>query len=114
LFKDIELLNDLKEMSPSNIDVEMRSMSFDMGGTSELLEHFLQFILYSLTTRRDFELINSYLGLFLKINGDNVSQDDNLINIIEQIKQCHLLAWDNLKLSLNKSLCLVSYLKSVT
>lgn len=58
----------LKEMGPSAIDTELRSMALDMGGTIELLEKFLEFILYVFKTYKNFELANSYLGLFLKVS----------------------------------------------
>ena len=57
----------MKEMSPSAIDMEIRSMSIEMGGTIEVLNKFLDFIYYVLTTYKNFELANSYLGLFIKV-----------------------------------------------
>ncbi len=99
-------------MGPSAIDIELRSFSVEMGGSVELLNKFLQFILYLLSTRNSFEL--AYLGLLLKLHGDAISNDDELINQLEKIKEMQSLAWDNLKLCLNKNLCIVSYLKSVT
>ena len=114
LLKDNELLNDLKSMGPSAIDIELRSLSIEMGGSIEILNKFLQFILFLLSTRNNFELANAYLGLMLKIHGDIISTDEELINQLEKIKEMQLLAWDSLKLSLNKNLCIVSYLKSVT
>jgi U3 small nucleolar RNA-associated protein 21 len=101
-------------MGPSAIDIELRSFSVEMGGSVELLNKFLQFILYLLSTRNSFELANAYLGLLLKLHGDAISNDDELINQLEKIKEMQSLAWDNLKLCLNKNLCIVSYLKSVT
>ncbi len=107
-------MTDLKSMGPSAIDIELRSFSVEMGGSVELLNKFLQFILYLLSTRNSFELANAYLGLLLKLHGDAISNDDELINQLEKIKEMQSLAWDNLKLCLNKNLCIVSYLKSVT
>jgi U3 small nucleolar RNA-associated protein 21 len=101
-------------MGPSAIDMELSSLGEEMGGSVELLQRFLQFVLYLLSTKRNFELANSYLALFLKIHGDTVSQENVLINLLEQIKEMQGLAWTNLEMNLNKNLCLVSYLKSVT
>ncbi len=104
----------MKKLGPSAIDVEIRSMSLDMGGTVELLEKFLQFILYSLSTRNNFELANAYLALFLKVHGDAISNEKSLIETLEQIRELQELAWTNLKTNMDKNLCMVSYLKSVT
>jgi U3 small nucleolar RNA-associated protein 21 len=111
---DIELLNGLKKIGPSAIDVEFRSLSEEMGGSVELMEKFLKFILYLLTTRKNFELANSYLALFLKLHSNTISLENDLVNVLEQIKEIHALSWKNLQLYFNKNLCLVSYLKSVT
>ena len=104
----------MKTMGPSAIDIEVRSMSEEMGGSVELLQTFLQFILYLLTTKKNFEIANAYLALFLKLHGDTVSQEETLIEQLEKIKEMQSLAWTNLETHLNKNLCLVSYLKSVT
>ena len=54
-------------MGPSAIDVELRSMSIDMGGTVELMNKFLQFLLFVFKSYKNFELANSYLALFIKV-----------------------------------------------
>ncbi len=101
-------------MGPSAIDIEIRSMSVEMGGSIDLLQIFLQFILYLLSTKKNFEIANAYLALFLKLHAETVSQEEVLIDLLEKIKEMQSLAWTNLEMNLNKNLCLVSYLKSVT
>ncbi len=66
-FKVEEILRMLKEMGPSAIDVEIRSMALDMGGSVELLSKFIQFLLYIFSTNKNFELASAYLVLFLKV-----------------------------------------------
>jgi U3 small nucleolar RNA-associated protein 21 len=100
-------------MGPSAIDIEFRSFSVEMGGSIEIINKFLQFIIYLLTTKNNFELANAYLSLVLKIHGDTISNDDELINQLEKIKEIQTLAWDNLKINFNKNLCIVGYLKNV-
>jgi U3 small nucleolar RNA-associated protein 21 len=58
----------LKTLNPSAVDFELRSMSLD----NDLAEprYFLEAIEYLLRIRRDFELAEAYLNLFLKIHGD--------------------------------------------
>ena len=57
----------LKEMSPAAIDSEFRDMSPDSGGSVEWLACFMEFLLDQLKTSKNYELIQSYLGLFLKV-----------------------------------------------
>jgi hypothetical protein len=65
--EDDKILDKLKLMGPSAIDVEIRSMSIDMGGTVELMDKFLNFLLHVFKSNKNFELANSYLALFIKV-----------------------------------------------
>ena len=61
------LMDLLKTMSPAETEAEFRSLAPEAGGSIEWLAHFLSFLLSQLQTRRNFELVQSYLGLFLKV-----------------------------------------------
>ena len=61
------VLSMLKELGPSAIDAEVRSLAPEGGGTVQLMANFLSFINEMLRTNRDFELIQAYLALFLKV-----------------------------------------------
>ncbi len=65
---DENLLNKIKNMGPSSIDVEIRSMAIDMGGSVELMKKFLEFLVYVFKSYKNFELANSYLALFIKVS----------------------------------------------
>jgi len=58
----------LKEMGPSAIDAELQSLAPEGGGSIELMGDFLIFINEMLKTNKNFELIQAYLGLFLKVS----------------------------------------------
>jgi U3 small nucleolar RNA-associated protein 21 len=55
-------------MGPSAIDVEIRSMALDMGGSIELLDKFMDFLIHVFRSKKNFELASAYLALFLKVN----------------------------------------------
>ena len=57
----------LKGLSPSAIDGEFRNMAPDAGGSIEWLENFMESLLDQLRTNKNYELAQSYLGLFLKV-----------------------------------------------
>ncbi|XP_051875459.1 WD repeat-containing protein 36 isoform X2 [Pristis pectinata] len=56
----------LKGMGPSNIDIELRSLAPEGGGSLNVMQSFLQMISCMLSTKRDFELAQAYLALYLK------------------------------------------------
>ncbi|KAH0628125.1 hypothetical protein JD844_008892 [Phrynosoma platyrhinos] len=58
----------LKDLGPSNIETELRGLSSDGGGSIEVMQSFLRMIEAMLNTKRDFELAQAYLALFLKVN----------------------------------------------
>ncbi len=101
-------------MGPSAIDVELRLLASEMGGSTELIGKFLKFILTRLASKTDFEILNAYLSLLLRIHSEKISQEIELITLLEEIKEIQSTAWLNLKNRLNKNVCLTSYLKSVT
>lgn len=54
-------------MGPSSIDAEIRCLGPSAGGDVKLLEMFMLFIEHQIRTRRDFELTEAFLSLFLKV-----------------------------------------------
>ncbi|KAF9427470.1 hypothetical protein BGZ94_004836 [Podila epigama] len=63
-----DFFDHLKSLNPSAVDFELRSMTLD----NDLAEprYFLEAIECLLKQRRDFELAEAYLNLFLRIHGD--------------------------------------------
>ena len=57
----------LKSFSPSTVDAELRGLAVEAGGTVELLEAMLEFFVFQLKTRRDYEVTQAYLNVFLKV-----------------------------------------------
>lgn len=55
----------LKALSPSNVDLEVRSLA-----SIEHLEAFLHALLARLRSHRDFEACQTFLALFLRIHSD--------------------------------------------
>ncbi|CAG2174545.1 unnamed protein product, partial [Oppiella nova] len=106
------LLDLLKTMGPSAIDAEIRSLSTQLNGSPNLLIYFLDAMEATLKTNKDFELIQSYLGLFLKIHTEDIVTNEALKTRCEQLSQMTDELWDRLSKEFNKSLCLTNYLRS--
>lgn len=75
-----DFVDHLKGLSPAAADVEIRSLSHggdNMGSSSEF-ESFVQALTARLKTRRDFELVQAWMGVFLKVHGDVVVGDEGV------------------------------------
>ncbi|KAF8772052.1 WD repeat-containing protein 36-like [Argiope bruennichi] len=104
------VMDKLKEMNPSKIDVEIRCLGPENGGSKLFMEYFLKTLSESLKTKRNFELIHSYLALFLQIHYETVSKSDKMVGILQEIKQDR--SWENLREKINYCLCLGNYTRS--
>lgn len=103
----------LKELGPSSVDFEIRGLSPEAGGGSaEVLLNFLKAVRWGLQTRRDFELVQSYLGLFLKIHADTLASEDAFQEELVSIADIQQSSWKDLEVAFNQSLCIVNYLRS--
>ncbi|KLJ09173.1 hypothetical protein EMPG_15402 [Blastomyces silverae] len=70
----------LKSLPPAKADLEIRSLDPGLlsgsrhGATNELVA-FVQALTAQLRTRRDFELVNAWMAVFLRVHGDVVDVD---------------------------------------
>lgn len=98
-----------KSLSPSAIDLEIRSFTID--GELTLLNYFLDAILYMLNTRKNFELAQAWLSVFLNIHGDLIVA--NPTNPIHEKLQDILAVQDKefgrLSQQIHYSLCLIDF-----
>ncbi len=69
-FSDLPVLEMLKSLNPSSIEVEFRLASPIGGGSVQVMEDLLGFIDHGLASGRDYELMQAYLGLFLKVSSN--------------------------------------------
>ncbi|WAR23311.1 WDR36-like protein [Mya arenaria] len=109
---DTPVLDYIKSLSPSAVDVEIRSLDPDMGGSLDVLRAFIQFAKATLETNRNFEIIQAYLGLFLKVHGDELSSQKDLVPDLEALAGIQATSWSSVQDSLNQTLCLVNYLRT--
>merc|ERR1712150_74120 len=108
------VIETLKKLSPSETDVELRLIGPDGGGDIEMLIQFLKVLIDSTKAGKDFELIQSYISLFLKLHGDIISTNDDLKEVCQELLQVISDNWLHCQELLNQSICLVNYFKSAT
>lgn len=104
---------ELKSYGPSKIDAELRTLGPDCtGGTRRYLHLFLDTIDAALTSGRDFELVQSYLGLFANIHLDEIAKDAVLLGKCAHIAVRSDSCWNRLEGQFDRSLCLINYLRN--
>jgi len=106
------MVSSLLSLGPSALDLEVRSLGVEGGGTLGLMEQFLNMISVGLKGKRNFEALQSYLGLFLKVHGETVAQEERLVKMLENIEEIQSEQWVGLQAELDSCLCLVTFFKS--
>jgi len=71
----------LKALSPSNVDLEIRSLS-----TIPHLDSFLHALLQRLRSHRDFEACQTFLAVFLRVHGDLLVSNHEMRGALEAIQ----------------------------
>merc|ERR1719350_2731549 len=94
------------------VDFEIRSLAPEGGGSLGLMESFLQMIRLELKTGRNFEAVQSYLGLFLKMHGETVAEEEVLMRELEIVEESLGKQWSQLQHHLDSALCLTTFFKS--
>lgn len=111
----------LKEMGPSAIDVELRCLEIpislsDVPGADEespiLLKYFMQAMSRMLDSRMDFELVQGFLSLYLKIHSETIMKTPLLIAECDELQRKISTSWNELDDAMKKSLCVINYLRS--
>merc|ERR1712127_1072637 len=108
----LSMLSSLLELGPSALDLEIRSLGVEGGGTLGLMRQFLAMLRAGLDANTNFEAVQSWLGLFLKVHGETVAQEEILIKELELLEAMQEEQWRTLKQELDSCLCLVNFFKS--
>nr|XP_033785021.1 WD repeat-containing protein 36 [Geotrypetes seraphini] len=102
----------LKEMGPSSIETELRNLAPEGGGSIEAMLSFLKLIGSMLRTKRDFELAQGYLALFLKLHLKFLPSEPTLLEEMLTLSKLLEETWLHLQTLFNQSLTVLSYMKS--
>ncbi|XP_063933250.1 WD repeat-containing protein 36-like [Zophobas morio] len=98
----------LGHMTPSAVDLEIRTIK-----SAEALQKFMKLVNVELLSGRNFELLETYMSIFLKQHGRMVAENTELLATLEKVQLTHKIAWSNVSNLLNHSLCLIEYLKNL-
>jgi U3 small nucleolar RNA-associated protein 21 len=78
----------LKTLTPSTADLELRSLSVGEGdGESNELLHFIRVLTYRLIARRDYELTQAWMAVFLRLHFDVIMESETLLSALKEWKE---------------------------
>ncbi|KAG7161754.1 WD repeat-containing protein 36-like [Homarus americanus] len=107
-----DALKMLLEMGSSGVEVEIRGLDPDIGGSEAVLVKFLEMIKFALDKNCYFEAVQGYLGLFLKIHAEFIMKNSVVYEMCEKLAVAQEKSWHDIRDTMNQSLCLVSYIKN--
>jgi len=87
----------LKNLGPSGLDAEILSLAPEGGGSVEVLGHFVDMVRGMMADKRDFELAQTYLALFLKHHADQSIADSALSEKLGRLDEWQRKAWDTIE-----------------
>jgi hypothetical protein len=83
---DESFINHLKSLSPSSADLELRSLSATSDSSANELLHFIKALTVRLQERRDYELTQVWMTVFLRLHSDEVMQSQELLDALKEWK----------------------------
>ncbi|KAH0531999.1 hypothetical protein TsFJ059_000749 [Trichoderma semiorbis] len=91
-----DFIEHLKSLSPSTADLELRSLSLGEDDDSNELLHFIRALTTRLQARKDYELTQAWMTVFLRLHFDMVMENKTLLKALEewkgqQEKECYRL-----------------------
>lgn len=108
-----KIIERLKVLGPSSIDLQVQSLSSDSTCSVEIMLQFMKMIKHMMMSNRDFELSQSYLGIFLKIHGTAIQNDEKLFKYLSNLSTVQRKSWNLLREKLFYNISVVQYLKKM-
>jgi U3 small nucleolar RNA-associated protein 21 len=82
--KDDGFISYLKSLSPSAADLEIRSLN--PRGESELVS-FVNALTSRLKQKRDYELVQAWMSVFLRLHSDNIANNAELMPCLKRWRE---------------------------
>lgn len=113
-YLDDDFIEHLKALSPSSADLELRSMSVGDAGDSDSNEllHFIRALTARLTAKRDYELTQAWMTVFLRLHFDLVMETEVLLDELKVWKAHQEIEKDRLSNLVGYCGGVVSFLRS--
>lgn len=102
----------LKQLGPSMIDFEVKSLHPIGGGTILAMVQFLKTIQFMFESNSNYELAQSYLSVFLRAHGLNLVQIPEVMTALELISQVQEKSWQQIEDKLMYGMGVVAALRN--
>lgn len=102
----------LTELGPSRVDFEIKSLHPDGGGSVVLMRQFVRLVQRMLDSNENFELAQSYLGVFLKAHSRATVEHGELRDSLAELEAAQARGWAALEDKLLYGLGVVSSLRN--
>ncbi|XP_014218088.1 WD repeat-containing protein 36 [Copidosoma floridanum] len=106
-----DLVEKLKSMGPSDIDKVVQELAFDMMSMVPFMLQFMKMLKFMLKSKKDFELAQAYLSLFLKYHGTVIASEKELADFLGEFQKSQLKSWKVLREKIFYNLSVVQHLK---
>ena len=84
---DAPFLTHLSMLPPSSADLEIRSLSPSSTSSENELHNFISALVFRLNQKRDYELVQTWMSVFLRTHGDSVAGDEGLRDCLNEWKE---------------------------
>lgn len=102
----------LKQMGPSMVDFEVKSLHPIGGGTVRVMVQFLRTLLFMFESNRNFELAQSYLSVFLRSHGLNLTEFPEVVNVLADVSKAQEESWHKVEEKLMYGMGVVAALRN--
>ncbi|KAJ2823233.1 rRNA-processing protein utp21, partial [Coemansia furcata] len=101
----------LKELNPSAIDLELRTLPVD--DDLRAVKAFVQACTAHLRSKRDFELVQAYLQVFLNVFGDIIKANaEELEPLLVELRKESRAQWSTVDGLIRYSACMVEFMRT--
>lgn len=106
------LMTMLKDKGPSSIEIELQKLSPEGGGSIKLMIKFVNLCRFVMESAFDFEAVQSYCALFLKLHSDTVLENNDICDALSKLQITQEKSWKDLKYDMTGASALVTFCKS--
>lgn len=100
------------KLGPSMTDIEIKSIDVDSVGSIQLLDKFMKMLIVMLKMNTNFEVIQTYLAVFLKVHGMVITKHSVLRSHLAEIEALNEKGWQRLEQKLFYGLGVVGALRN--
>nr|CAB3267697.1 WD repeat-containing protein 36-like [Phallusia mammillata] len=101
----------MEKLQPSTVDFEIQNL-IDWHGSCSHVIIFMNFLEAELSKKKNFEVVNAYLGLLMKKHAGAISLDENVLICVQRILTMVEEAKFTMTGLINQNLSVVNYIKT--